>query len=56
MKKYEENMKAFLKVRDLLLENQEDFVLARAFKKPVKWYGEHSTAEAIKILRAEANA
>ena len=55
MRKYEENMKAFLKVRDELLENGEDFALAVAFHKPIKWYGEHSTAEAIKILRVEAS-
>lgn len=56
MKKYEENMKQFLKIRDILLKNGEDFVLAKAFKKPVKWYGEHDTSEALKILRAEVNA
>ena len=56
MTKYEEHMNAFLKVRNELLENQEDFALAIAFHKPIKWYGEHSTAEAIKILKAEANA
>lgn len=56
MSRYEENMNAFLKVRDKLVESGEGFALARAFKKPVKWYGEHSTAEAIEILRTEANA
>ena len=54
MNKLEEAQKAFLKVRDYLLENQEDFALARAYKKPWKWYREHTKQEAIKILRAEA--
>lgn len=46
--------KAFLEVRDILAEKHEDFALARAYKKPWKWYREHTTQEAIKILRAEA--
>nr|DAJ92510.1 MAG TPA: hypothetical protein [Caudoviricetes sp.] len=54
MNKLEEATKAFLKVKDFLLKNQEDFALARAYKKPWKWYTEHTTQEAIKILRAEA--
>lgn len=54
-KRYDECMNAFLKVRDALLESQDNFALAKAFSKPVKWYGEHSTAQVIKILRAEAN-
>lgn len=56
MNKLEEAKKAFLKVRDYLLENQEDFALARAYKKPWKWYMEHAEKEAIEILRKEANA
>ena len=56
MNKLEEARKAFLKVRDYLLKNQEDFALARAYKKPWKWYREHTTQEAIEILRKEANA
>ena len=56
MNKLEESTKAFLKVKNILLQNQEDFALARAYKKPWKWYREHTTQEAIEILRAEANA
>ena len=56
MNKLEEAEKAFLKVRDYLLKNQEDFALARAYKKPWKWYREHTTKEAIEILRKEVNA
>ena len=56
MKKLEEARKAFLKVRDYFLETQEDFALARAYKKPLKWYREHTTKEAIEILRKEVNA
>lgn len=54
MNKLEEATKSFLKVKDFLLKNQEYFALARAYKKPWKWYREHTTQEAIKILRAEA--
>ena len=56
MNKLEEAQKAFFKVRDHLLKNQEDFALARAYKKPWKWYREHTAQEAIEILRKEANA
>ncbi len=56
MNKLEESTKAFLKVKNILLQNQEDFALARAYKKPWKWYREHATSEAIEILRAEVNA
>ena len=56
MNKLEEAKKAFLKVRDYLLENQEDFALARAYKKPWKWHMEHAEKEAIEILRKEVNA
>lgn len=53
---YENHKKTFLEIRDLFLQNQENFALARAYKKPRKWYGEHTTEEAIEILRKEANA
>ena len=56
MTKLEEAQKEFLKVRDYLLKNQEDFALAKAYKKPLKWYKEHATKEAIEILRKEVNA
>lgn len=56
MNKLEEAQKAFLKVRNILTEKYEDFALAKAYKKPWKWYREHTTQEAIKILRAEAKA
>lgn len=56
MAKLEEAQKTFLKVRDYLLKNQEDFALAKAYSKPWKWYREHTTDEAIEILRAEVSA
>lgn len=56
MNRLEEARKAFLKVRDILTEKHEDFALAKAYKKPWKWYRKHTTQEAIKILRAEAKA
>jgi hypothetical protein len=48
--------KAFLEVRCILTEKHEDFALAKAYKKPWKWYREHATQEAIEILRTEAKA
>lgn len=56
MDRLEEAKKAFLDVRRILTENHEDFALARAYKKPWKWYREHTTQEAIKILRTEVKA
>lgn len=54
MNRFEEAQKAFFKVRDILTEKHEDFALARAYKKPWKWYRERTTQEAIEILIAEA--
>lgn len=54
--KYEICEKIFLEIRDLFLASQEDFALAKAFHKPMKFYGEHTKKECIEILRAEANA
>lgn len=56
MNKLEEAKNAFLKVRCILTKKHEDFALAKAYKKPWKWYREHTTQEAIKILIAEAEA
>lgn len=56
MNKLENAEKAFLKVKNILLQNREDFALAKAYSKPYKWYLEHTTNEAIQILRTEANA
>lgn len=56
MNRLKEAKKAFLEVRDILTEKHEDFALAKAYKKPWKWYREHTTQEAIEILRAEVKA
>lgn len=56
MKKFEEHKKAFLEIKDILTEKKEYFALAKAFKKPFKWYGKHSKNEALEILRAEVRA
>lgn len=56
MNKLEEAEKVFLKVRDYFLETQEDFAMAKAYSKPWKWYREHTTDEAIEILRVEVSA
>ncbi len=54
--RFEQHKNAFLQVRDYFTKTGENFALAKAYKKPWKWYGERTTQEAIKILRAEANA
>lgn len=38
---YENHKKTFLEIRDLFLQNHENFALAKAFHKPMKFYGEH---------------
>ena len=53
---YENCKRAFLEIRDLFLQNHENFALAKAFHKPMKFYGEHTKNECIEILRKEANA
>ena len=55
MNKLEQHTKTFLQVRDTLQNMGEMFALARAYKKPFRWYGEHTTEEAVNILIAEAN-
>lgn len=47
--------KNFFEVRKNLYEMGEEFAVARAYKKPWKWYREHTIEEAIEILRSEAN-
>ena len=49
MNTYEEHMQNFLKVREFLRASGEISALAVAFHKPVKWYGEHSQMEAVKL-------
>ena len=56
MNKLEIAEKQFLKVRKILTDNKEYFALNKAYKKPWKWYREHTTQEAIEILRTEAKA
>lgn len=53
---YESHKKTFLEIRDFFLKNHEEFALAKAFHKPMKFYGEHTKKECIEILRKEANA
>lgn len=56
MSRYEQSVKNFIKVRDLL-DNSENMAAFRlCWKKPYKFYGEHSVNEAIEILREEAKA
>lgn len=53
--KYESHKKTFLEIRDFFMKNHEEFALTKAYKKPWKWYGEHTVPEAIEILRKEVN-
>lgn len=52
---YEMHYSNFLKVREILHKNNELFALSKGFKKPIKWYGQHSIEEAVEILRSEAS-
>lgn len=54
MNRIEKAHEAFMEVMDELKKNGEYFALAKAFKKPRKWYREHSKDEAIEILKLEA--
>lgn len=48
--------KNFFEVREKLYEMGEEFAVAKAYKKPWKWYIEHTIDEAITILIQEAKA
>ncbi len=53
---YESHRRTFLEIRDFFLKNHEEFALAKAFHKPLKFFGEHTKKECIEILRKEAKA
>lgn len=53
---FEQHKERFLQIRDYFTRTGEYFALAKAYKKPWKWYGERTKQEAIEILRAEAKA
>jgi hypothetical protein len=46
--------KNFLEIRKKLYEMGEEFAVVKAYKKPWKWYREHTIEEAIKILIQES--
>lgn len=52
---YIEHVNNFLKVMEILRSQNNSFALARAFKKPMKWYGQYTVQEAVEILQAEAS-
>lgn len=52
---FEQHKERFLQIRGYFTRTGEGFALAKAYKKPWKWYREHTTQEAIEILRTEAN-
>lgn len=51
----ERGMANFLNVNDELIKQHEIVAKNLAFKKPWRFYKEHSVDEAVKILKAEAN-
>lgn len=53
---FEQHKERFLQIRDYFIRTGEDFALARAYKKPWKWYGSQPVQKSIEILRAEASA
>lgn len=54
MPNFEKHFNNFLEVRDILKLNHMNLAVARAFKKPFKWYGQHSIQDAVDILIAES--
>lgn len=54
--KFDICQKNFFEVREKLYEMGEEFAVAKAYKKPWKWYIEHTIDEAITILIQEAKA
>lgn len=54
MNRHERNVKAFLEVRDKLNNPQTIAAFRLCWKKPYRFYGEHTTEEAIKILMMES--
>ena len=52
---FEDHKRTFLEIRDFFSKNNESFALAKAYKKPWKFYGEREKNECIKILREEAS-
>lgn len=50
---YEGHVNRFLKVMEILQSQNNNFALARAFKKPMKWYGQYTVDKAIEILKME---
>ena len=47
---YESHKKTFLEIRDFFLKNQEYFALAKAFHKPMKFYGEYTKKECMEFM------
>lgn len=56
MNRHERNIKAFLEVRDKLNKPETTAAFRLCWKKPYRFYGEHTTDEAIKILILESNS
>ena len=50
---YEDHVNKFLKVMEILQSQNNSLALARAFKKPMKWYGQYTVDKAIEILKIE---
>ena len=52
--RHERNVKAFLTVRDKLNKPETRAAFRLCWKKPYRFYGEHTMEEAIKILMMES--
>lgn len=55
MSRFKEHYNAFLEVRDELKRRGEIHAYRICFKKPFKFYGEHSVEETVEILIKESN-
>lgn len=52
---YEDHRNKFLQARNILQSQHNGVALAKAYHKPLKWYGKYTVEEAVKILQTEAS-
>lgn len=50
---YGDHVNKFMKVMEILQSQNDSFALAKAFKKPFKWYGQYTIQEAVEVLKIE---
>ena len=56
MSRHEQNVKKFIEVRNSLNNSENMAAFRLCWKKPYKFYGEHSVNEAIEILKEESKS